>query len=49
MSIEGYKKHVQASEAPPPLTADEQELKMIKESEVSYLIVMRPHFFRPAL
>ena len=37
--MEGYKKHVEASQAPPPLTADEHELKMIKESEVSYIHV----------
>ena len=34
LTLAGYKKHVEACEAPPPLTADEEELKMLKESEV---------------
>ncbi|GFO40504.1 twinfilin-2, partial [Plakobranchus ocellatus] len=35
VSLSGYKKHVQASKAPAPLTMAEEELQMIKQTEVN--------------
>ena len=34
LTLAGYKRHMESAQAPPPLTADEQELKLLKESEV---------------
>lgn len=34
LTLEGYKRHLESQKAEPPLTDAEQELKMLKESEV---------------
>lgn len=34
MSLAGYKKHVESANAAPPLTREEQELKLLHEAEV---------------
>lgn len=36
LSLAGYRKFEESKNAAPPLTQAEQELKMIKESEVNY-------------
>lgn len=37
INFSGYKKHLTSSSAPAPLTFAEQELKLIKQNDVTYL------------
>lgn len=36
VNLKGYKKSMQAKHAPAPLTASEEELKIIKQTEVRF-------------
>ena len=39
MSLAGYCKHRESANAPPPLTREEEELKLLHESEVCFFML----------